>query len=432
MPVRFTDVTESFLDISGFQCLEGEWRWNCSPIFSPDGQHLVILSRDNTPSFMLHKRTGETSFSRLTNPTAPDKDYRPPAFSKNGQYLMAGFHSTQWPNVAMFLRDGDTYNHTSITMNDGGDNWGTQVRGLAISSDGTYMVHFYHWASPALRLWKRDGTTWNLIAAGLQSYMAEAGQLAVYFTPDDEYAISIMNGNYDSTGSDGVVFYKMSANSWAQQTIQQLHTGPYCPMCSAMSKDGTLIALGGWGGYTSESIWVPPRIQVYSRNGATLTRISECFLDLGLDSGEYPTRLAFSEDNQYIVATLYGSRHSPGTTGNLWLLKWDDFAGEYKEHEATYNRPGNRYAYYGLDIIPSNPVLGLTGNDYIVFTYQDYDYEGCPPGFNLLTTLNPLVGISNLQAVEEEITHNEALIGWDADPAAEEYFIQYREVLPEE
>ena len=449
MPVRFTDVTESFFNFPAVQCtdIEVDYKQWIYTTFSPDGQHVVTAFPQQTPAFVVHKRTGELTFSRQSDITAPQDTYRKPVFSGNSQFFVVGLGRSAWPNVLMFERNGDSYSNMNVTMDDGGDNIGGNPAGLALSSDGVYMAQFYWWASiPSVRLFKRSGSVFTLIGSGQIALSGNSEVRTARFTPDDEYVFFHTMGNWDSLGHSGTVVYKVSTNSWSRQTDQQLSFGEgpnyNCGDYTAMSPDGTLIAIACSGLIMYNNVYGDRKVCIFSRNGNTLTFESETILthlewdevnskETGWGTA-IPLSLCFTEDNEYLLVGVWGTHASSGQEGNLVVLKKNAVSGAYDIHESYYSKGDTRWQYRHMDIIRENSSLLLPGNDFVAFNFTSPYVTECYRAGAILTTKNPLLGITNLQAVEEEITHNEALIEWTGEEAAEEYLLQYREILPEE
>ncbi len=159
-----------------------------------------------------------------------------------------------------------------------------QTRGLAFSSDGTYMAVGYL-QSPYLRLFKRGGGAgepYNTITN--PASMPTTAVMCCAFSPDDVYLAVCLSG------SPYFSLYKRTGDTFAKVTNPASMPTGAAHSCE-FSRNGAFLLVSG----------LTPSMCCYKRNGDSFTQI-------GIPTPSYAVRTAkFSPDSNFVAAFADGS-----------------------------------------------------------------------------------------------------------------------------
>ena len=158
---------------------------------------------------------------------------------------------------------------------------GDHAQGIAVSSDGTYLLINIFFRS-FIAVYKRNGQTYdrlNDIETGL------TGTLQISFSDDDTYLVV--------AGAGGLQIYKRNGDNFTLIFSGDSDT-PAQVVSAKLSPDGNYLAVGGGS----------PSLTIYKRNGDTFTKIPGPDLFPGDDqnpSFNSVLGLSFSPDSTYLA-----------------------------------------------------------------------------------------------------------------------------------
>jgi hypothetical protein len=235
---------------------------------------------------------GELPGDKLPNPAdLPTGTGRGVAFSSDGTYMVVGHITT--PFITIYKRSGDTFtklaNPSDLPTGTG--------NGVAFSTDDTYMA-VAHATTPFITIYKRSGDTFTKLAN--PSDLPAGNSLSVAFGLDDTY-MAVAHAT-----SPFITIYKRSGDTFtklANPSDLPANTGQGV----SFSSDGTYMVVGHI---------TTPFITIYKRSGDTFTKLANPS-DLPANTGQ---GVAFSTDDIYMAVA-----HSTTPFINIYKRSGDTF-----------------------------------------------------------------------------------------------------------